>query len=398
MSARDQSTDFLERLDAAIGCMQCTRSLEDSVSDLFCSEECAGRYAAARTGWHEDYINDDEEWGVDALADLEPVSWISPPVWRLPRSTGDLDADRRTLDRALELAQTDAQRAACAVRLESLNERQRAVWAREWRFPRSTGNYRADQNAVHEAHATATTDDQRAACTLRQEDLNERRRTMSPPRFPGRAAHWGIDNFVFSPLRDFPIVPREEAQRAADAILASRPADSEFNAVSVLGDAFSNNLPGIARGSLTLRGHSRTPDLLTYEMRRDSDNNLMAMHRVPEDHRFSFDLPYYLDITGCSWRVINSRGEEIRRFPVTSRSLYATSDPAPRPALGRGHTVSITTSNGTRSYTVEGVAPDGSLTCRRITEGEQVPVPTVHELTADEYAEYRDAPSVGEET
>jgi len=350
--------DFLTRLDAAVGCMNCERPLgDDAVSDYFCSETCSLCWASDRTTYHADYIDDTERWSPDDLADLEPVGWISPQVWRLPRSTGDLEADKLAVDHALELATTQAQRSACRLRLESLRERRWAIWAKNWRLPRSTGNFRADDLACSEAERTATTDAQRAACKVRRESLAERRKTMRKPEFPGFRAMWGLDRFVFggSPLVHSRIAwnPHQGA-RAVD-ISSERPVvDSEFN----------------ARGTFQVRGHWRPSalEMLRYELHRDSDGRILYVHAVPDDHRFTFSLPH-LDMSGCTWRVFNSRNEVIREFPAVSSTLYATSDPAP--AVGEGDTIQITRNGETLRYVVESIGPGSSMTCRRHPEDDQ---------------------------
>src|SRR4051812_13682841 len=138
---------FLDRLDAAIGCQQCGGPLTESVSDYFCQQQCSEAYAAERapSGRSYDYFSDVDDygrgWSADDLADLEPVGWIVPPVWRLPRSTGDLEADQAALLRACDAVQTPEQQRACDVRQDSLDERQRAIWARNWQLKRSTGTF-----------------------------------------------------------------------------------------------------------------------------------------------------------------------------------------------------------------------------------------------------------------
>lgn len=331
--------------------MQCSLPLgEHAVSDYYCSEECSRRWSAARTGYHEDYIDDDEVWAPDALSDLEPVSWIAPPVWRLPRSTGDLEADRLAAVHALSTATTHAQRVACAWRNQALIERQRVIWAREWRLPREAAEVYQAQVDLEFAERTATTDAQRAACALRREAVTARRHFVRAPGPLGRTTSWGFDSFVLSsPLRDFPVVTTEQAQRAANAILANHLTFRELAALTVA-----------------------PREMLTYELRRDSDDNLMAMYTCPLGERFSMELPYYVDTTGCSWRILNSHGEVIRQVPVTSRRLWATPDPAP--AVSEGDTIQVTHDGETLRYTVEAVGPGSSMTLRRHPQDGQPPI------------------------
>lgn len=343
MTSQTTDQDFLARLDAAIGCMECGKSLAGGVSDLWCSESCSTRYASERAPASRDYdyfaeVDEDESgWEPEDLADLEPVGWITPPVWRLPRSTGDLEADQAALNRACELARTPEQQAACDVRQDALDVRQRAIWAREWRLPRSTGNYWADRTAVSQAERTATTDAQRAACALRREDLDARR---------GKTTRWGIDEFVFPSIsRAFaagvmtheeareaagltchfdraanPIVTTEQAQRAADAILARtrstvRTFDvqhstdhgeswTDLDATS-LGSSARNNLPGLIRATVELR-RPRPPRMLVYELYRDCDNTLLMTEAVPyrEGITWCWRPPHWVDLNGTHMRVI----------------------------------------------------------------------------------------------
>lgn len=393
--------DFLERLDAAIGCMHCQRPLpENAVSDYFCGQRCAEAYAdqrAPRRGgfdYFEDIDDDEPGWGPDDLTDLEPVSWIRPPEFRLPRSTGDLEADQQALIRACETVTTTAQQAACDLRQDDLDARQRAVWAREWRLPRSSDDIGYDRADLREAERTATTDHQRAACALRRESLRERHLRRSANATPGDLTSWGIDGFTFrAPLPDldptsptyvygpYGTGPTSWGYLTSSPIVHSRiswpEADEDPNPAS-FGSRVENNLPGIQPSTMRLHGvyesaNNRVeltitpPRMLTYELRRDSDETLLIVQAVPEDMRFSWSLPDWVDCTGCSVRVLHE-GREIGRYPYVD-----TRTRRPAPALDRGDTVSITTSDGTRSYTVEGVAPDGSLTCRRITEDEPPP-------------------------
>jgi hypothetical protein len=360
MTGQTADRDFIDRLDEVIGCQQCGGPLTQSVSNYFCSELCSMTYsasAASEVGYR--YWDEDEHgWTAEALADLEPVSWIAPPVWRLPRSTGDLEADQQALNRACETVQTPAQQAACDLRQDDLDQRRRVANAKNWRLPRSTGNFWADDRACHEAAAMATTDAQRAACVLRREDLEARRPSAG---MPGRRTSWGLDRFVFPPLRDLPIVTTEQAQRAANAILAA-------------------NLPGIRPSTIRV-GMYRPPfstGPLRYELRRDSDDNLMATFAVPEGNSFQYDLPYGFDPSGCHWRILNSNGDEVARWAATTRRIVDSSFecvgprivPPPAqitPAIRTGDVISITTGDGTHRYEVTDV--DGHrMTCRRVRD------------------------------
>jgi hypothetical protein len=380
---------FLDRLDAAIGCQQCGGPLTDSVSDYFCGEQCSTRYGIGRAPYQRTYdyfenVDEDEHgWTPEDLTDLEPVGWITPPAWRLPRSTGDLEADQRALERAEVAAVTGSQMRACAYRRQSLAERRRVLWAKNWRLPRSTGDYRNDLNAVAEADRTATTDAQRAACELRRESLTERRKALPKPEFPGRSTSWGLDRFVLggSPLIDTPIVVRSHVSwnpaRSAVEMSHERPVvDSEFN----------------ARGTFEVRGQWRpsAPEMLRYELRRDSDGTLMFLQSVPDGQQISVALPYWVDVSGCTWRILNSRGGVIREFPATSRALHASPDPAPD--VDEGDTIQVTRNGETLRYVVEAIGPGSSMTLRRHPEDDQPPAPNVRELTAEELAaEYWDS-------
>jgi hypothetical protein len=323
VSTGEKTADFIDRLDAAIGCMYCGGELPpNAVSDYFCAEECSAAYAASNTAWHGDYIDDDEEWSPEALVDLEPVGWIQPPVWRLPRSTSDLDADQLALNRACETVQTPAQQAACDLRQDDIDQRRRRANAKNWRLPRSTGNFWADDRACHEAAAMATTDAQRAACVLRREDLEARRPSAG---MPGRRTSWGLDNFVFSPLRDLPIVTTEQAQRAADAILARyRPSDPDYSDATSFGTRMENRLPGIRPATIQVRGIS-APRMLAYELRRDSDGELLLTHVTPyhEGVTWRWTPPMDFDLNGTHMRVLDNGREIARHQIIDSRTRRA---------------------------------------------------------------------------
>lgn len=102
------TTDFLDRLDAAIGCQQCEGELGDSPSDDFCGDEC-------RRDWFSARSEPIDEWAPDAATvyvGRDAMHWYT---WRLPRSTGDLDVVGVVFDDARNTAYTDEQRRACAV-------------------------------------------------------------------------------------------------------------------------------------------------------------------------------------------------------------------------------------------------------------------------------------------
>jgi hypothetical protein len=179
------SVDSLDAIDAAVdGCGWCGDPLSDSPSEYWCGPDCQEAWHAIRV---EELIGYREPWerpedfppGVvppEALEDevlaLQPmlrealmpmrsadairlgeqfaaglaegirapaaptvtsslgllqVSWDpGPPEFRLPRSTGDLAADWRAARIALAAAETDEQRVAVRLRMESLEERQQA--------------------------------------------------------------------------------------------------------------------------------------------------------------------------------------------------------------------------------------------------------------------------------
>jgi len=326
VTTQGQTTDreFLNRLDAAIGCQTCGHDLGDSPSDIYCSEECSEEWSDRHTYGMPDWSYPEESWQPADLEDLQPVSWLPSRVWRLRRATGDLDADWAALKDATRAAATEAQRQACATRRDALEDRQRVIWAREWRLPRETRTLHHDQIDLEFAVRSATTDAQRAACRVRRESLNSRREAAQRRVSAGRLTSWVFD----SPLRDFPIVTAEQAQRYADRILAGRSTDSDCDFNASFGTRMENRLPGIRPSTIQVRMVS-APQMLRYELRRDSDGTLMALCTVPDGQQISIDLPYYADTSGCSWRIRNSRGEVIRQFPVTSPRLWATPEPAP---------------------------------------------------------------------
>lgn len=104
--------------------------------------------------------------------------------WRLPRSTGDLQADMRAADLARRTARTDAQRAAVAVRMESLQHRARADQAaliEQWREMCHSVNRRFEQGARAWAQALSTIGAQLAPIV---ENLERTRRTRNPGAGP----------------------------------------------------------------------------------------------------------------------------------------------------------------------------------------------------------------------
>lgn len=121
-------TDILAAIDAAVGCQQCGCPLGASPSDDFCTSSCQEDWAAQHVeplvGYREPW---DRPWdfpgvGSDAHQMRRPPA---PPEFRLPRSTGNLNADSRAARRALSAATTDEQRAAVQLRIVSLEERHR---------------------------------------------------------------------------------------------------------------------------------------------------------------------------------------------------------------------------------------------------------------------------------
>jgi hypothetical protein len=324
VSQQTTDRDFLARLDAAIGCQQCGGPLTQSVSDYFCSEDCSEDYSEA----HSDDLDDDwstlgHDWEPDELADLEPVSWLPPRTWRLRRSTGDLAADQSALRDAQRTASSAAQREACAVRSEALRGRQRVIWAREWRLPRSSGNPGGDWNALVWAETTATTPAQYAACNLRRADLEA--------RYPGIGGpSWSLERMMSSAMAGFAAGIREsqeEAQRARFAenfrpiptwdfdltsspLVHSRISWPEVDAVATLGSEVRNNLPGIRPTTMRLSGVYR-----------------------------------------------------------------------PTPVVSEGDTIVIAHNGETLRYVVEGVTAEGSINCRRHPEDGQPPTRAGAEIT-----------------
>jgi len=56
---------------------------------------------------------------------------VPPGEWLLPRSTSDVRADRDAANTAMRTASTDGQRAACRLRLEDIDVRERAERAQK---------------------------------------------------------------------------------------------------------------------------------------------------------------------------------------------------------------------------------------------------------------------------
>lgn len=181
--------DFLTRLDAAIGCQQCGGPLGDSPSGDFCDDECQRAWRSQNAEplpWSPDAAlvypgRDMATWSPDRRPEctcsgtsIRGCARWAPPEWRLPRSTGDIAADTRAWRRASDSARTDAQRAACRLRIEDIKTRNLAQHARDWTLPRSTGDLGADFLAANRARRMATTDYRRAAADLRLEDLRRR--------------------------------------------------------------------------------------------------------------------------------------------------------------------------------------------------------------------------------
>lgn len=168
--------DILAAIDAAVGCQQCGGPLGDSPSTDFCSERCdlswRARHVEPLVGywepWHRPWdfpgigteqhrsnrsaqpatpappflSSDAQALGEHLVQGLAEGLRARPPVvtgpmamihvewpglqFRLPRSTSDLLADWQVARIAQATASTDAQRAAVALRIESLTERSRA--------------------------------------------------------------------------------------------------------------------------------------------------------------------------------------------------------------------------------------------------------------------------------
>jgi hypothetical protein len=114
--------DILAAIDAAVGCQQCGSPLGGSPSTDFCSSGCQEAWHAARSDELVGY-EEPSDW---ARPSPDTTRW-PPGVFHLPRSTGDLRADWRAARRAESAATTGAQRAAVRLRIQSLNERERAA-------------------------------------------------------------------------------------------------------------------------------------------------------------------------------------------------------------------------------------------------------------------------------
>ena len=114
------TSDVLAVIDAAVGCQTCGAELgPDAPSSDFCGPDCQDTWHAARAAALVGYR---EPWITCDLPGVGTSAHVSAQ-WRLPRETGDLNADMRALAVAWRLASTPEQRAACSLRKESLRSR-----------------------------------------------------------------------------------------------------------------------------------------------------------------------------------------------------------------------------------------------------------------------------------
>lgn len=174
MSLMDSSSEFLARLDAAVGCQQCEGPLGDSPSDDFCSDICQHRWHAARADRlppsddaaqvlvGEDHVR------VPLRSDLFGPGRLYPTPERLHE-----DRPVRVLcpedgcDEALPVTGFGAAVGRCV-----RHEREHRL--RTWRLPVMTRDLLGDVRKARHAERTAVTDAQRAAVALRMQQLRER--------------------------------------------------------------------------------------------------------------------------------------------------------------------------------------------------------------------------------
>lgn len=104
--------DILAAIDEVLGCQHCGGPLGQSPSVDFCSDDCQRNWHAA---------------GSTDLPDADGAPAGAHAGFRLPRSTADLRSDWRAARRAQAAAATAAQHAAVRLRIQSLNERERAA-------------------------------------------------------------------------------------------------------------------------------------------------------------------------------------------------------------------------------------------------------------------------------
>lgn len=341
MNTPEKTAEFLARLDAAIGCQQCGGPLTESVSDIYCSERCSMIYSGSRASdlAYQYWDEDEHGWTAEALADLEPVSWIAPPVWRLPRSTGDLEADGFALAHAIDTSTTDAHMAACELRRQSLAERQRQMWAREWRLPRATGNFWKDNTACNLASSTATTPAQVAACELRRIEIqNYKPRPYARTELTlGRSAHWEFDHHA-SPL----VHTRISRPLALSHDPASptyvygpyghgpRPIDSSFDF-----DGYRISPPPALVTPALRTGDTvsitRNGETLRYEV-TDIDGTRMTCTRVPED-----DQPPTIQGAEITQAIIDETTPASPQTRALEARRNRNTGPATRPGPIRGN-------------------------------------------------------------
>lgn len=183
-------TDFLDRLDEAIGCQQCGRPLGESVSEDFCSIAC-------QTLWHRQHVEPlttyHEPW--DDWADGVPYGdesvYTGETVERYegdaptPRGYSHIRVDDwlsgtgeplpSVWNPALDMALDGSVRFVVMYGPDG-STRITHLPRPAWRLPRSTGDLMADLRAWSRASRTAVTAEQHAACAVREDDLKERYR------------------------------------------------------------------------------------------------------------------------------------------------------------------------------------------------------------------------------
>jgi hypothetical protein len=140
--------------------------------------------------------------------------------------------------------------------------------------------------------------------------------------------------------------------------------DSEFNACGTFGTRAENNLPGIRPEAMRLSGvyqpaNDRVelaitpPRMLTYELRRDSDNVLLMTHVCPyrEGVTWLWDLPH-LDLNGCHMRVLDGDREIARHQIIDSRTRWNVLSPT------TDELASVRTGYALGEWTIDETAPD----------------------------------------
>lgn len=270
------SADFLDRLDAAIGCQQCGGPLGSSPSDDFCDDDCQARWHAQHadrlTGYREPWH--DPFGGLPGVGS-EAMTWAPPVVWCLPRQTGDLDVDESALKAARRYADTAAQHAACRLRGQQLDRRrldeaaaEMAERLRNWRLPRQTGNLTADRLALRRADIHGLSPARRAAVRLRRQQIRDR----EAEQLRASWEHVG---------RQFQQIGRAAStafQQLAEAFSAG------FGSRNVVQAPRRNGRATLARAAAHIHGQQVTWSEMDEMQRLWTTQNCGAVHRYEVDH------------------------------------------------------------------------------------------------------------------